>query len=184
MRLCIYKTQGMMILSTHGACLAQSSAAPSPIKMASLLRMRGRQPGRMTVSCGHLEGGRYRGLDQDLRTPQHICSQTSLCLPPGLPSHPGASLAPPTALLPGLNYTLSPFVASHPAPVLPQRIPSGPCLLPTFCRIPLSCPHTGICHKVPERAKLKISPGSRENPDPDQESRALPSGLGGKGEGL
>ena len=105
--LCIYKTQGMMILSTHGACLTQSSAAPSPIKMA-LLRMRGRQPGRVTVSCGHLEGGQCRGLDQDLRTPQHICSQNSLCLPPGFPSQPGASLAPPPALLTG------PQVHPHP----------------------------------------------------------------------
>ena len=172
-----------MILSTHGACLTQSSAAPSPIKMA-LLRMRGRQPRRVTVSCGHLEGGQCRGLDQDLRTPQHICSQNSLCLPPGFPSQPGASLAPPPALLTGPQYTLSPFVAFHPAPVLPQRIPSGPCLLPTFCRTTLSCPHTGVCHKVLVREELKISPGSRENPGPDQASKALPSGLGGKGGGL
>ena len=100
------------------------------------------------------------------------------------PPTSGASLAPPPALLTGPQYTLSPFVAFHPAPVLPQRIPSGPCLLPTFCRTTLSCPHTGVCHKVLVREELKISPGSRENPGPDQASKALPSGLGGKGGGL
>jgi hypothetical protein len=34
------------------------------------------------------------------------------------------------------------------------------------------------------RAELKISPGSRENPDPDQASKVLSSGLGGKRGGL
>ena len=47
-----------------------------------------------------------------------------------------------------------------------------------------SCPHTGVCHNVLVREELKISPGSREHSDPDQESRALPSELVGKGEGL
>ena len=162
----------------------------------------------LSTHCGILNSGARRGLPLTvaMTTPLHPSNHLSFSkgpllvtaatsplspnphlsphLPPGLPSHPRASLAPPPALLPGLIYTLSSCVAPHPGPVLPQRSPSGPCLLPTFCRTPLSCPHTGICHKVPERAKLKVSPGSGENPDPDQESRALPSGLGGKGEGL
>ena len=99
-----------MILSTHEACLTQSPAAPSPIKMASLLRMRGRQPGRVTVSCGHLEGGWCRGLDQDLRTPQHICSQISLCLPPGIPSHPRGLFSPSASPTHRASVTPSPHL--------------------------------------------------------------------------
>ena len=106
-------------------------------------------------------------------------------LPPGLPSHPRGLFSFPFS--PGHRasvYTLTPFVASHATPTLPQRIHSGPCLLPAFCRPPLSCPDTWVCHKVLVKAALKISLGFRENPDPVQESRALPSGLGGKVVGL
>ena len=49
----------------------------------------------------------------------------------------------------------------------------------------LSPAHTQVSVlKVLVRAELKISPESRENPDPDQAFKALPSGLGGKGGGL
>ena len=100
------------------------------------------------------------------------------------PPTSGASLAPPPALLPGPH--LHPHSNCGLSPSTPHCLrgsPEDPVYSLHFSGH-FSCPHTGVCHKVLVREEMKTSPGSREHPNPDQEFRALPSELLGKGERL
>lgn len=169
-----------MTLSTRGACLTQSSTFLSRIissaqdsrPLKCLVVESEQEAAWESESLLWASGGRWaadhewcRCLDKDFRTPQHVCFQTSPRLPPGLPFHPGASLAPSPSPIHRACYTLTPFVSSHPAPSAasedPFRTLPAPCKGRGVFRTPRSCPQTGVSQKVPVRAELKISPGSR-----------------------
>ena len=195
---------GTMTLSTRGACLTQSSTFLSriissaqdsrPLKWPSCWEWAGGSLGEWKSPVGIW--GEVGSRPWMVHVSGQGLPDTPTRLFPNLPSPATRPPLPPRGLfspLPqpysqGLSYTLPPFVSSHPAPSAasedPFRTLPAPCKGRGVFRTPCSCPQTGVSQKVPVRAELKISPGSRWNPDPDQESRAVPAGLGGKGEGL
>ena len=108
-------------------------------------------------------------------------SHPSPPLPPGLPS-PLRGLFSPS---PSPTHRASPHLCPPPSTHATSEDPlKRPCLLPVFCRTPVSCPHAGSVTMSLWGLNWKICSGSRENPDPDQESRAVPMGMEGKGEGI